>query len=265
MKGQPAKLKTGTENTQSIPATLWAHTTRLVLLRLGSWVGSHSPRCLLAWCSKAKPPVSGPAPHGQAYPVEDVWWLKFSSWRLSLGAWRLFGHRPWCQIKVETRWNLVGHINLEESWYLFKNESNSFNKGNSNVFRGCLDSPSMPRFLWVKRIPSMTWRKASGLSGTQPARSNPRRNAHCFSAWHHPRRWYGVEFKRNLAMDINTTRLSASQKAKTSLALFKCSGVKSTRSVTSTASCEYKMCILSRALSNQRSSSGVLRNWKSET
>ena len=43
-------------------------------------------------------------------------------------------------------------------------------------------------------------------------------------------------FNRNVAIDINTTRLSASEKAKTSLALFKCSGVKSTRSVTSTAS-----------------------------
>ena len=39
IKGQPANLKTGTENTQSIPTTLWAHTT----CTIASWFVSGVP------------------------------------------------------------------------------------------------------------------------------------------------------------------------------------------------------------------------------
>ena len=206
-------------------------------------MGSHSPRCLWAWCSEAKPPAGCRAPHGQVSPIEAGLWWKFSSWRLSPGACRPWAHRSWCQIKA---WNSVKFScphklvkKKKKSWYHISWRMNLPQEGELQCFQILPGfNSSIPRFRCVKRISCISSLNTSGHNGTHPARSNPRRSAHCFSAWHHPRRWCGVAFNFNMAIDINTTRLSASEKAQTSQALFKCSGVKSVRSATSTASCE---------------------------
>ena len=144
------KPKNGTEIPNPLQPLQHCRQTQLVtrvlyiLLRLGSSVGSHSPRCLWAWCSEAKPPAGCRAPHGQVSPIEAGLWWKFSSWRLSPGACRPWAHRSWCQIKA---WNSVKFscphklvkkrkkadiISLGEWIYL--------KKGNSNAFRFCPDS-----------------------------------------------------------------------------------------------------------------------------